>query len=1100
MTATSSAPTPTILQAFRAMTHQGASTPTAPQMTVATINIKSRFDPLSGQQIILWNDIIKVFKYAEYVQYASTFVPYLANDDFEDLIPLRIAAHPGVVLEVVISNPGDAFQSEVNASASSTNSLSINEDPQGTSSRLYPAPNGSPIPSHPPPSYEQSTASPLQSQTDRTPISSSQHLPSSSSSSSSSPSTRNYRFQLFAPHLENSGANNLSTIGVAQHRTFVVVGDRLSTNFTSSSSSSPTFPPRVRSRRSLPAAPSQGSTACDLESVLTSLRLSHPPSTRTSQIHLQTLFDMANPADQELTGDTEADIDSFLQTTRTLYWHEAPMPRLFIVLPTMSYYNDRSHPVLSNFRFFWMCEFTGHCGNSQLAETTRGFLRRLPHLYHHDSLELVRPQAFFEKYGDHLLQTMLTIKYGGTDDREPQGPYPSLLSQTGLDHVPGIQILQGESGLSRQNVELHLDLMIRHLQRLRSTTHNTHNTTHAEGFTTPLPRKPLVSLQYSDLTQLQSFLAQRRTSTIRSTTTDTTTTLHRQYRVVNKQGHVHWICRSHMNSLQPHFNPEQIQRFVVGQYNYSSQRGELMIFSRSNLLHSVFHSAIIAKATCVTELIIDLQSGMSASEFYSLRDAVLPFGLFSLDIRNLEFIAPAAAERRPVSTLIFNTNSGTNRGDPYRLLQSYSNTLWQLLNDHPLQSLRLNNATHLLTQDWVRKPIRSFRLRRICLTICTKGGAAVPIRQGVLNIVSNSPHLQDLKIVWNDLEEAMGEEHLLNTLLDRNDVNPAESTNVCFVMSDRSTSLVIKNELLVNVCLTAASLPSLAQQFLAKSGQLNGGRLTINSMAIWGLTSPYIMMLLAKNPGLASLDLQYPIEDFEKTEQFIIQTLLHPASGYGNSGGYQLQEFTLRDSRGRNDISARYIIPAYSPSQPLERSSVKMLVDMVLVETTDPGYHSFFWAHGHAVKSLILTQDTASTILSIFDKATTNSTSPAQHRGALQLTSLVVSLKGLNIASTFHLYNIIQRSKSTFKQLVLCGDIPLRSHFETESLLNLLPAFAGEQVVLLRESRGVGTTMQEWEDLVRRLLPEEVVLTLAEDRRDLCRHVPGLSMSIAEHL
>ncbi|KAF9142945.1 hypothetical protein BGX30_001771 [Mortierella sp. GBA39] len=766
----------------------------------------------------------------------------------------------------------------------------------------------------------------------------------------------------------------------------------------------------------------------------------------------------------------------------------------------MSYSTDSSYPVLGNFRFFWMCEFTGHCGNSQLAETTRGSQGRLPHLYRHGSLELVQPQAFFEKYGGYLLQTMLMVKYEGTEDREPQGPYPSLQAQTGLDHVPGIQVLQDESGLSQQKVELHLNLMICHLQRLRSTTNDTHNTAPDEDSTTPLPRRPLVPLQYSDLTQLQSFLVQHRTSTIRSATTDTTTTLHRQYRVVNKQGHVHWVCRSHMDTLRPFFNPEQIQRFVFGQYDYNSQSGELMVFSRSNTPLSAFHSAIIVNATCVSELIIDLQSGMTANEFRSLRDTVLIFGLSSLNIRILGFIAPAAAKRRPVSTLVINTDSSTERGDPYRLLQSYSSTLWQLLSDHPLQSLSLSNATHLLTQDWVRKPIRPFRLRRICLTICTKGKRIVPIRQGVLNIISNSPHLQDLKIVWDSLEEAVGEKHLINTLLARDGVNPADSTNVCFVMSNRSTSFAIKNGLLVDVCLTAASLPSLTQQVLAQSGQLNGGRLIISSMAIWGLTSPYIKMFLTKNPGLASLDLQYPIEYFENAEQHIMQTLHYPTSSCGDNGGYQLQEFTLRDTRGRNDISARYILPDYSPSRLLERSSVKMLVDMTLVEMTDPGYHSFFWTHGHAVKSLILTQDTASTILSIFDKATANPTPPTQRRGVLQLTSLVVSLKGLNIASTFHLHNIIQRSKGTFKQLVLCGNIPLRSHFETETLLNLLPAFVGEQVVLLRENQEVGTEMQEWEDLVRRLLPEGAVLTFAEDRYDLCRLVPGLSMPIAEHL
>jgi hypothetical protein len=87
MTAKSSAPTPTILQAFRAVTCQEASTPTAPQTsTTAAINIRSRFDPRLGQQIILWSDIVKVFKGAEYVQHAGTLVPNLVNDDFEEYV------------------------------------------------------------------------------------------------------------------------------------------------------------------------------------------------------------------------------------------------------------------------------------------------------------------------------------------------------------------------------------------------------------------------------------------------------------------------------------------------------------------------------------------------------------------------------------------------------------------------------------------------------------------------------------------------------------------------------------------------------------------------------------------------------------------------------------------------------------------------------------------------------------------------------------------------------------------------------------------------------------------------------------------------------
>ncbi|KAG9062881.1 hypothetical protein KI688_005188 [Linnemannia hyalina] len=98
--------------------------------------------------------------------------------------------------------------------------------------------------------------------------------------------------------------------------------------------------------------------------------------------------------------------------------------------------------------------------------------------------------------------------------------------------------------------------------------------------------------------------------------------------------------------------------------NKTSQSGELMVLSRSDIPLSAFSSAIIANATCVTELIIDLQSEMTASEFRSLQDAVLIFELSSLNIRNLGFIVPAAAERRSVPTLNFNADSNTDKKGP----------------------------------------------------------------------------------------------------------------------------------------------------------------------------------------------------------------------------------------------------------------------------------------------------------------------------------------------------------------------------------------------------------------------------------------------------
>ncbi|KAG0311473.1 hypothetical protein BGZ97_011858 [Linnemannia gamsii] len=64
-----------------------------------------RFDSITQQPIILWNDITKVFKGAPYVLCQGTSVPFLVSDQFEDLTPPRIAVYPGQVLDVVLETP-----------------------------------------------------------------------------------------------------------------------------------------------------------------------------------------------------------------------------------------------------------------------------------------------------------------------------------------------------------------------------------------------------------------------------------------------------------------------------------------------------------------------------------------------------------------------------------------------------------------------------------------------------------------------------------------------------------------------------------------------------------------------------------------------------------------------------------------------------------------------------------------------------------------------------------------------------------------------------------------------------------------------------------
>ncbi|KAG0240490.1 hypothetical protein B0O80DRAFT_127290 [Mortierella sp. GBAus27b] len=79
----------TLFQVFRA------------RSSANTITIPTRHDPKTRRQVVRWKDVLQYFKDAQGVANDGVAVLFLTDDDLEDLIPLRIAHHPGVVLEVI---------------------------------------------------------------------------------------------------------------------------------------------------------------------------------------------------------------------------------------------------------------------------------------------------------------------------------------------------------------------------------------------------------------------------------------------------------------------------------------------------------------------------------------------------------------------------------------------------------------------------------------------------------------------------------------------------------------------------------------------------------------------------------------------------------------------------------------------------------------------------------------------------------------------------------------------------------------------------------------------------------------------------------------
>ncbi|KAG0240491.1 hypothetical protein B0O80DRAFT_127276 [Mortierella sp. GBAus27b] len=71
--------------------------------------IPTRLDPNSGQRVVRWKDIQQCFADVQYIKQGPNTVPFLTDKNLDDLVPLRIAFHPGIVLDVV--SQGD-IQSE----------------------------------------------------------------------------------------------------------------------------------------------------------------------------------------------------------------------------------------------------------------------------------------------------------------------------------------------------------------------------------------------------------------------------------------------------------------------------------------------------------------------------------------------------------------------------------------------------------------------------------------------------------------------------------------------------------------------------------------------------------------------------------------------------------------------------------------------------------------------------------------------------------------------------------------------------------------------------------------------------------------------------
>ncbi|KAG0064427.1 hypothetical protein BGZ90_002218 [Linnemannia elongata] len=91
------------VQAVRPVRKDNLNSPTI--TPAPTVYFDCHLNPATGKSFVLWDDIRIVFTDALYVSHEAKMIPFMKDADWMPLKPLRVAAIPDVVLDIVVDSP-----------------------------------------------------------------------------------------------------------------------------------------------------------------------------------------------------------------------------------------------------------------------------------------------------------------------------------------------------------------------------------------------------------------------------------------------------------------------------------------------------------------------------------------------------------------------------------------------------------------------------------------------------------------------------------------------------------------------------------------------------------------------------------------------------------------------------------------------------------------------------------------------------------------------------------------------------------------------------------------------------------------------------------
>lgn len=332
-------------------------------------HIPAVMDTSTGQYIIPWKTIQSTFGSAKFIKNGEAMVPFMKNEKLRRVMPLRIAHHPGVVLEVVERANGPSEASIVSTSLTIDTLISVMSRDRSKSLR----PDLSPESSKDVNSTTRATID--------TNVNSQLHSRRPIGIGDEPQSPLHTYGQLYSDYFEAlMSGKQMQAAEVKQ--SLDQQFDQLQGEMNKKKALQEQL---VKMEQQIQQLLKQ--TAGSLLEKRKSM----------DQMRLQTLIRLATVQNQ-------------MQPLLLLNFdfHECPTPRLFFVLPKDSppSNDDQGMPFSKQFRLHYLCE----CGAHTMPENCQ--TQHEIHVAKHEGYDIERSKEFFERYGAYLLAMMYMIKYG----------------------------------------------------------------------------------------------------------------------------------------------------------------------------------------------------------------------------------------------------------------------------------------------------------------------------------------------------------------------------------------------------------------------------------------------------------------------------------------------------------------------------------------------------------------------------------------------------------------------------------------------------------------------------------------------------------------